>query len=435
MTPTLASAGKLRVCILTPGQPSNNPRFVKEADALVEAGYTVHAICTDCGLWPSHMDAGVMAQRRWTVEYAGGEAVDHPLRHKRMRIRQHCSCRMLNWKPASPLLQRLAIARAVPELTAAAMKQPADLYIAHHPSVLPVAVQAARRHGALVGYDIEDVYSEMYPNGSKPSEIDLLIERIEAKYLPACSYVTAASPAFAAAYVQRYGIRSPSVVLNVFPRSQRPREWPQRTNHSDPLRLYWFSQCIGADRGLEDVVQALGLLRHCAIEFHVRGAWQTGYQERLLQLARSCGVAPSRIVAHAPAAPDVMVSLAAQYDVGLALEPELSLNSRLCLSNKIFTYFLAGSAVIGTETPGQLQVLERAGNAALSYRAGDVSALARNINSWFEDRECLLEARRHAWQLGEREYNWDIQGKKFVSLISELWQATDVPYRALAAAL
>ena len=29
-----------RICLLTPGQPSTNPRLVKEADALADAGIT-----------------------------------------------------------------------------------------------------------------------------------------------------------------------------------------------------------------------------------------------------------------------------------------------------------------------------------------------------------------------------------------------------------
>ena len=39
------SAAQLRVCILTPGHLSTNPRLVKEADALAGAGYKVQRHC------------------------------------------------------------------------------------------------------------------------------------------------------------------------------------------------------------------------------------------------------------------------------------------------------------------------------------------------------------------------------------------------------
>ena len=38
------SPKKSRICLVTPGQPSTNPRLVKEADALCEAGYDVQVV-------------------------------------------------------------------------------------------------------------------------------------------------------------------------------------------------------------------------------------------------------------------------------------------------------------------------------------------------------------------------------------------------------
>ena len=40
-----------RICILTPGHLSTNPRVVKEADALTGAGYEVNIIAADYALW------------------------------------------------------------------------------------------------------------------------------------------------------------------------------------------------------------------------------------------------------------------------------------------------------------------------------------------------------------------------------------------------
>lgn len=33
-----------RVCLVTTGQPACNPRLVKEADALIDAGFDVHVV-------------------------------------------------------------------------------------------------------------------------------------------------------------------------------------------------------------------------------------------------------------------------------------------------------------------------------------------------------------------------------------------------------
>ena len=107
------------------------------------------------------------------------------------------------------------------------------------------------------------------------------------------------------------------------------------------------------DRGLEDVVRAMGQLRDFDIELHVRGSWQAGYLERFLSTAAAAGVSRDRIVSHEPAAPDEMVRLASAYDIGLALERPVALNNDILLSNKVFTYLLAGLAVVATRTRAQ----------------------------------------------------------------------------------
>ena len=112
-----------------------------------------------------------------------------------------------------------------------------------------------------------------------------------------------------------------------------------------PLTLYWFSQVIGPDRGLEDAIRAMGILRTRPLELHLRGAWHPGYEGVLRSMAADAGVRQERIVSHAPAAADEMVRLAAEFDIGLALEPAASVNNDLALSNKLFTYVLAGNAV------------------------------------------------------------------------------------------
>jgi hypothetical protein len=361
------------------------------------------------------MDQNLMRAKSWTVEYAGGTVLDRPVHYNLSRLRHGLGRRVLARRPQSAMLQQWAIARSAPDLAASAMRRRAELYIAHHPSVLPIAIAAAKRYGAPVGYDAEDFYSGMYRN--KPTEIDRLIERVEHEHLPRCSYVTAASPGIADAYVKKYGIHRPTVILNVFPLSERPSGFTNTAAPGDPLRVYWFSQCIGTHRGLEDVVGALKLLRDCAIEFHVRGEWQTGYRKQFFECVESAGIPLSRIIAHPPAPSNTMVKLAAQYDIGLALEPHSSENSQLCLSNKIFTYFLAGCAVIGTATKGQLPFLQSAGHAACTYAAGDVSSLAQRIRFWYENKNCLREARKQAWRLGELKHNWDLEKVEFLSMI------------------
>src|ERR1039458_2373818 len=126
-----------------------------------------------------------------------------------------------------------------------------------------------------------------------------------------------------------------------------------------PVRLYWFSQTIGLGRGLEDVIQAMGQLKGCNIELHVRGRWAGRYKEALFSLATSVGVLHQQICSHDPEPQSEMIRLATIHDVGLALERKDTENHDLCIANKIFTYLLAGNAVIATATRGQQLIIDR----------------------------------------------------------------------------
>src|ERR1700675_250118 len=53
-----------RVCLITPGHLATNPRIVKEADALSEAGYDVTVIAADFLGWARTADVE-FANRPW----------------------------------------------------------------------------------------------------------------------------------------------------------------------------------------------------------------------------------------------------------------------------------------------------------------------------------------------------------------------------------
>ena len=56
-----------RICLVTPGHLSTNPRVVKEADALSESGHHVRVIAADYLRWARAADAE-FGSRHWRVE-------------------------------------------------------------------------------------------------------------------------------------------------------------------------------------------------------------------------------------------------------------------------------------------------------------------------------------------------------------------------------
>jgi siroheme synthase len=67
MNESSARNNGLRVCWVTTGHPSTNPRLVKEADALIDAGYAVHVVACKFAGWANCADRRFEA-RPWTVD-------------------------------------------------------------------------------------------------------------------------------------------------------------------------------------------------------------------------------------------------------------------------------------------------------------------------------------------------------------------------------
>ena len=110
---------------------------------------------------------------------------------------------------------------------------------------------------------------------------------------------------------------------------------PRSTTSPGPS-LYWFSQTIGPDRGLECAVRAIALA-DCKPHLYLRGFVSHAYRQRLVALARAMGV-ENRLHLLPPAPLEQMERLAAVYDVGLVAETGATPNRRIALTNKLFTY-------------------------------------------------------------------------------------------------
>ena len=412
-----------RVCLVTPAHVANNPRLVKEADALAEAGHDVDVVACQYVDWATENDRPILKRADWTPHLLRWGRDESPSLFWHSRLRQH-ACRMLLELPgAGPSLRGneslllRAFDRVLPELSAEAQKHPADLYIAHNLQALPVAAAAARKHGAKLGFDAEDFHSGMCGYDAEPELRDEIVERLEATYLPQCDYLTAASPGIAEAYAKKYGVEELTSILNVFPLRHRP-EARRPTDPDGPLTLYWFSQTIGPERGLEDIVRALSHLSGDDIELHLRGNWHSPeYRDKLHRLA---GPAADRLISHGPAPPDEMVTRAAKYDVGLALEQDVEKNREICLTNKVFTYLLAGNAVVATATSAQRRLMEKIDDTGFLYEPGDDSALARHLTTWILDREALGRCRKRSWKHGGEKYNWNTEKDKFLAIVDDV---------------
>jgi glycosyltransferase involved in cell wall biosynthesis len=381
--------------------------MLKAADALAGNGYRVRLVSTRHMAWADDADRDVLRRRpgawTWTpVDYRRrGAAVAFTWTGARRRAA--AAAAGLSGSARLPLaLGARAYSRAHTELVAAALAEPADLYYGGTTGALAAVAEAARCAGEPFGLDLEDFHPAEHAAGRGAGLAHALADRILLDALPRARFLTTSSEAIAGAYADRYGV-VPRVVHNTFPLPTEPPDL--EPSPGEGLRLYWFSQTIGPGRGLEDVVRAAGLAA-IPVEMHLRGRALPDYVRTLERLAED--QAPLlKLVVHPPAPPDAMVALCAGYDVGLAVESPHVLNHDLCASNKSYTYLVAGLAVVLTDTAGQRPLAADLGDGVLSYRPGDVDALAAGLRRWAEDKTALAAAKVAAWRAAGRRWHWE----------------------------
>jgi glycosyltransferase involved in cell wall biosynthesis len=407
------------VCIITQSHPSMNPRMVKEADALSEAGYSISVIAPVFSSWGGIADAE-FSDRPWNIVARPqfGPLSPRSTRLAELARRSLAGFAVKQLGISHPSVVRAAWHPSAPLLVSAALQVKARLYIGHTVSGLPAASIAAHRNNAHYAFDAEDFHPGDLPNAPQCRHENRMVRLIESRHLPGCAYITTAAPMIGEAYQQAYGISCPKTVLNVFPRSYAPTIATDRGDMSPGPSIYWFSRTIGASRGLECAIKAIGLAGS-EPHLYVRGDLAGGFLDTLQSAAALFGVT-DRLHILPPAAPSQMLQLAAAYDIGLAGETGDTRNHEIALSNKLFSYIQAGIPVAMSDIPSQCAFAESVGPAARLYRVDDPVDLAKAIDHFLLNPKRLAKARAHAFRLGQDKLNWETEKTGLVKLVESV---------------
>lgn len=403
------------ICIVTQLHLSLNPRVVKEADALTEAGFSVAVIAPDYSAFGNEADRA-FCDRPWKIVERPKFGPRSPIFTRTLELvrRSAADIAVGKFGITHPIALHAAWHPVAPLLIAAARRQPASLYIGHLVG-LPAAALAAAHHGAKYAYDAEDFHPGDLPDTPENAVANGLVRQIEERYLPGCTYMTAASPGIADAYAAEYGIPRPTVILNTFPTSNAPLcSTPAGSARPGPS-IYWYSQTIGNDRGLQSAIRAIALSSYRP-HLYLRGDCSPVFAAELRKLARDHGV-EDQLHFLPLAAPQEMEKLASVYDLGLCGEIGHTENRRIALTNKQFTYLLAGLPVLMSDISAHVAFATKAEGAVELFKVDDTVSLAKAIDRTLADPNRLAEMRFTAWKLGHTRYNWKVDAKILVELV------------------
>jgi hypothetical protein len=378
--------------------------MLKAADALSCAGYDVRVISAAHTSRMTAVDTELHATRRWrwrAVHYDRNTARSRWLRTA-LRSRLFRSIAARKAGDVSFDVAAAAIGRIHAELVEAILEEPADLIYGGAIGALAATALAGRRAGVPYALDFEDFHCEEHDDAGDGALFNVLARRIMIEASRGAAFVTAGSAAIAEATRAQLGIAA-TPIHNVFPLPPAPPA--SRREIAAPLRLYWFSQTIGPQRGIEDVVKALGLVGVPA-ELHLRGVIAPAYAAELA----------ARIAAEAPAValtlldllpPDQMLDVCRDYDIGISAEQGHPGNRALNLANKATTYILAGLPVALTDTAGQRPLGGDLGAGAIMFAPGDAQALAAGIDRLQRTRGAYAAAREASWRAARERWHWE----------------------------
>lgn len=398
--------------LVTPGQPALNPRLVKEADALANAGYKVTVCYSYWNAWGDTFNKQMLITKKWEAVCIGGHPVNEPVKYLLSRIIHGIAKYWAkNNGPGTRFLE-LAAARSSYFLIKEVHKHKADLYIAHNLGALAAVAKAAKKNSVKWGFDAEDYHR--YEAGDDEKALSFKIAKsLEDKYLEQANYITASSPLIGKMYAQLYPNKKPVIIRNVFPLNKAVRKLKA---DNAPVKIFWFSQTIGAHRGLKAIARALAVLNPVQFELHLLG-YIDNEKKAMFVDTELAGI--TNVCFHNPVLPDELIGFAAQFDIGLAAELSQPLNRDVCLTNKLFTYLQAGLTILASDTTAQQMFFEEYPQIGTIYKKDDTESLINALTAYQLNRKALLNTGEASLKLATEKLNWETESQYFLTLVKQ----------------
>lgn len=388
-----------------------NPRCLKEIRAALQAGYKVSVLKFDYINWTNDYEAAIereLANVEW-IKIPGGRKPLLPW--FTATLVSYVSTKLLDIVSGNVKLVSYSLDKRSYQLynQLKQIKPIYDIIIAHNPGAFWPTCAYATGNKIPFGVDIEDYHPGEYSNAKQSGYMKLLMDRV----VPQAAYITAASP-----LILKYSTgkneyaENHKVVNNVFSLQQQPSF--KNIPADNKLKLFWFSQHVGLDRGLQDIIAAMNLVDSFSIDLTLVGNCnediKTTLQDQLVKGKHS-------IIFKQPIAETALIEEASSHHIGLALESGANLNRNLCLTNKIFTYLLAGNAIIASDTDAQKKFAASNPESIIIYKVGDAQALANILYTMYANTTQLEQMKKAAYNAAASKYNWEAEQQVFLSLV------------------
>jgi glycosyltransferase involved in cell wall biosynthesis len=335
--------GSARIVMLACSYLAADPRIEREARALAAAGFRVKVICP---AWEAE-SSGRLVVPDW------GPGVTFAILPQAAASYRDA----FPWVFSSELLE------------AALREEEAWAYHAHDLDTALPALAAAAAKGVLCVCDFHEWYSENVtyderlgeyrPHSWPKRRIGQIVERLAlccaSQVITVCGGI--------AQQLQRTGEprRPVEVVRNIPPLDRAAALSPPAIDVRRTLNIpahkavLLYQGGVGPSRGLEPLIQAMGMVRHAVLV--IRGPGIEHYQQSYLRLAlAACAV--DRVFCLPPVPSQRCVAEAQAAELGFWTLLPICKNFTYALPNKVFEYLAAGVPLVCAHHPEVAQIVE-----------------------------------------------------------------------------
>ena len=386
------------------GAAATDPRVMREATVLIEAGYAVSIV--DIEEEGNH-------QREEDVR---GVCLKHVL-----MPHAFFSTRFDKWA-------LFRVTKMFIRTTLRLLQTQADIYHGHEVSgLLPCYVAACLRRKPVIFDAHEMPLFERPLSEFGPSRRLLrgLLVALLAHIVPRCAGVITVSSPIVKELRNRYGLSDVTLIRNVpeyrtVSKSDRLRQYLGLTPET---RIVLYQGYLQPNRGLDRLIRAAAFLEQ-DIVIVMMGKNRGTTQAQLEALIASEGVA-DRVKIIPPAPYAELLDWTSSADIGVNVaSPDYSLNVRCFLPNKLFEYLMSGVPVLTSSLEAMVEVINTydVGQVLPSLEPADIG---ETINSMLADPAALARMSSNALEATKEEFNWEKEKLKLIPLYEGIFRSTE----------
>ena len=385
----------MRVCMHVRGVARTDGRVMREATALVAAGFDVSIVDVETDTW------------RTKNENVDGVHLKHIMKPTWLKAAGSKTARVLR------TLQKLVTT------TARLCRVPASIYHAHDiNALLPCFIAAALRRKRLV-FDAHEMPLYQFA-GENGKILNKLIVRFSVSMMRSAAGIITVSPPIIEEMAKRYAISDITLVRNILPYQTVPASdrLRQQLKLGPEVRIVLYQGNLQPGRGLETLVKTAKFLGKDIVIVFLGKECGTTLAELHLLIAQE-GVA-DRIKILSPVPYEELLSWTASADIGaITYSPDFSINAYVQLPNKLFEYLMVGLPILASPLPAIADILttHTVGRVLSSL---EPSNIAFEINAMLADTVHLAQMKRNALAVARQDLCWEKERQQIINLYHRL---------------